>query len=465
MNTLWDAAEAAAATGGEAPGEWQAARVAIDSRRIQPGDLFVALRGENFDGHAFAAHALENGAAAAMVEKGAEPEGVAAEKLLVVDDCLAALNRLAAHARARAKAKIVGVTGSVGKTSTKDMLRLALSAHGETFASHGNFNNHIGAPLNLANLPPAAPFAVFEMGMNHAGEISPLTRLIRPHVAVITNVEPVHLEFFASVEAIADAKCEIFEGLEPGGTILLNADNAQFDRCRKAAGSRRVRSFGRSGEADIRLLDCRIESGATLARVGLNGREYAVRLGALGEHFAYAALIALGAAEAFGLDIEKTIAALSAFREPEGRGGIAELPLPAGSCFLVDDSYNASPASMRAAFAKTRAFASDNPRASRVVAALGEMRELGPSAPKLHAGLAESLTEQGFDAVFVAGPLMKNLYDALPPSLRAGEADSAEALLPMLREALAPGDVLLVKGSHGSHMYRLASALREKAHA
>ncbi len=450
--TLWTSEDAARATGGRSAGGWQARRVSIDSRRIEPGDLFVALTGEHFDGHDFAAQALENGAAAAMVSRA--PQGADAGRLLVVPDTLDGLWSLARAARERTKARIAAVTGSVGKTSTKEMLKLGLSAHGRTFASFGNFNNHIGAPLNLANLSPDAKFGVFELGMNHAGEIAPLSRLVRPHAAAITNIEAVHLEFFSGLEGIADAKAEIFEGVEPDGAVLLNADNAQFARLKTKAEEKRLRilSFGRKG-ADIRLISAQVEDGHTMIIVEVPQGRMQVALGAAGAHFAASALIALGMAEIFELEVKRSADALAEFAEPEGRGRIARLPWHEGELLVIDDSYNAGPASMKAAFDKTAAVAAGR----RKVAALGDMRELGESAPKLHEELAASLKENGFDAVFCAGTLMKHLYDALPPQMRGGYAASAEELLTLLEEALRPGDLLLIKGSHGSLMYRLAA--------
>lgn len=473
--TLWKAQDAAAATGGNASGNWQADSVGIDSRSVRPGQLFVALRGERFNGHAFVADALARGAAAAMVEEG-ESVHAPAEKLLVVRDTQVALEALARVARARTHARIVGLTGSVGKTSTKEMLRLALSAHGETFASFGNFNNHIGTPLNLANLPPDADFGVFEMGMNHAGEISALTRQVQPEIAIITAVEAVHLEFFDSVAGIADAKSEIFEGVMPGGIAILNRDNAYFERCAEHARKRGIETIlrvGRAQEAQCRLLECAVTPHGTEITASVFGKTMRFSVKALGEHWAYAALIALATAHALKRDVEKTARALSSFEEVDGRGRLLSITLPAGSASLLDDSYNASPASMKAAFAKAKAIKANDTSSKRLVALLGDMRELGETAPQLHAELAESLVACGFDRIFTAGALMEHLHAALPPALRGLHASSAAELLPQLSQHLRAGDIILVKGSHGSHMYTIAEALKNglgndlsgKAHA
>ncbi len=497
---LWTSEDAATATGSRT-GTWSANRVVIDSRAVQQGDLFVALKGERFDGHAFVPDALKSGAAAAMVgapslgdstllpplagvRRGeGEPQSSVsvkhsplnppagggnklaacpADKLLVVPDTLQGLTALGRAGRARTKARVIGLTGSVGKTSAKEMLRLALSTHGNTFASHGNFNNHIGTPLNLANMPLDAEFAVLEMGMNHAGEIAALTRLVRPEIAIITNVEAVHLEFFESLAAIADAKAEIFEGLTQGGTAILNRDNPYFTRCAEAAkrhGASRILSFGMDAGADLRLLDSAIEAGGMRIRASVAGTPVEFALGALGEHWAQPALIALGVAYALGLDIAKTAAALSGFREPGGRGNLQPIHVAGSTATLIDDSYNASPASMRAAIAKLGALAAHQPSYTRKIAILGDMRELGSSAPALHAELAPALVEAGVDRVLAAGPLMLNLYHAIPATMRGAHADSAEALLHDVQEMLQPGDLVLVKGSHGSKMYEIAEAL------
>jgi UDP-N-acetylmuramoyl-tripeptide--D-alanyl-D-alanine ligase len=456
---LWDNNSAAAATGGTASGQWQARRVEIDSRRVQAGDLFVALKGEQHDGHAFLADVFAKGAAAAMVSA-----HMPHPNILQVADTLKALEKLAHASRARTSARVVGVTGSVGKTGTKEMLRVALSAHGSTHATSGNYNNHIGLPLSIANLPPDTHYAVLEMGMNHAGEIAQLTAMARPHIAIITTIEAVHSEFFSSVEAIADAKAEIFEGVEKGGVAVLNHHNAHFARLEKAAKAKglKVISVGRDAGCDAHLISAEKNIIAEIA-----GKKIEYHLPALGAHMVANSLLVLAAIHALGLDVQKSANALSAFEEPAGRGVVRQLVVDGTPVTVIDDSYNASPASMRAAFAKTQDVWKRAGGKGRKIAALGDMLELGKDAPSLHAGLAESLAP--FDAVFTAGSLMQHLYKALPAAKQGAHAASAVELLPEITKQLKPGDVLLLKGSHGSNMHTVAKALLahtgEKKHA
>lgn len=461
---IWTSETAASATQGKAQGQWQAGKLVIDSRAIRAGDLFVALPGERVDGHDFVADALEKGAAAAMVTR--VPKGCENAPLLIVDDGQRALERLAAHNRAQTKANIVGVTGSVGKTSAKEALAIALAAHGETFASHGNFNNHLGTPLNLANLSKTAKHAVFEMGMNHAGEISQLTRQVRPHVALITNVEAVHLEFFASVEGIADAKAEIFEGVTENGAAVLNLDNPHVERLKTAAlkrGIKRIFTFGEAANADFRLIHYTPSlKGAEVTLMTPQG-EIAFAIGAVGRHFALTSASALACVHALGLDIRASARALAAFAEPEGRGRLSAIAVGGGDATLIDDSYNASPASMRSGLTRLKDIA-DATAPARRVAILGDMRELGETAPELHQSLLEPLKAAGVDTVFAAGPLMRHLFDALPASMRGAHAISADELLPLLQKQLREGDLILIKGSHGSLMYMLAEQLKSRRH-
>jgi len=460
MSNLWTNNTATQATGGKVHGTWQASRVEIDSRRVQKGDLFVAIKGERMDGHLFVADALKQGAVAAVVSQPWEGNH------LLVPDTLKALEDLGKYARKRSRAKVVGVTGSVGKTSAKEMLRLALSTHGSVFASSGNFNNHIGTPLNLANLPPDIPFAVFEMGMNHAGEIAHLTKMVEPHVAAITNVEAVHMEFFGSIEGIAKAKAEIFEGVAAGGAAVLNRDNAMYPilaEQAKAHGIANIITFGEHVKSHCRLLDYGAGAEGCIVSADVAGHELEYTMKAIGKHWAMTSLLVLATAQALELDVEKTAAALATFDEVEGRGRV----IPVGEFLLIDDSYNASPASMRAAFAKTTEVWKALGGKGRKIAALGNMLELGADSAKLHASLAADLQQNGFDLVFTAGDFMKHLHDTLPKTMRSAHVAKAAELLPLLQSALKPDDVLLVKGSHGSKMYELAAMLQgeDKKHA
>ncbi|MCC7426123.1 MAG: UDP-N-acetylmuramoylalanyl-D-glutamyl-2,6-diaminopimelate--D-alanyl-D-alanine ligase [Alphaproteobacteria bacterium] len=457
---LWTAAEILAATGGRGQEGWTASGVSIDSRTIAPGELFVAIQGDRHDGHAFAADALARGAAAAIVARSVENVPAAAN-LVWVEETLEALRRIGAAARARTAARLIAVTGSVGKTGTKEALRHVLAAQGPTHASAGSLNNHWGLPLSLARLPRETRFAVLEMGMNHAGEITPLSLLARPHVALITTVEAVHLEFFASVEAIADAKSEIFAGMDHGGIAVLNRDNAHYERCAAAArakGIHRILGFGADRRAEFRLLDADFGAAGSLVRADAMGRVLTFRIGVPGRHIVQNMLGVLAAVEAAGGDVEAASRALATLTPPAGRGARSAIALPGGgTASLIDESYNASPAAMRAAIAVLAAMP-PGPGGRRILA-LGDMRELGEAGPMLHAGLAPAIEEAGIDLVFTCGPLMQNLHEALLPAQRGAHALDSEDLAPMLAAALRPGDVVTVKGSLGSRMAIVVKAL------
>ena len=456
---LWRAHEAAAATGGTAHGDWHATGVSIDSRTVAAGDLFIALAGERFDGHDYVGTALDKGAAAAMIARDlpALPDNA---PLLRVADSMAGLNALAAAARRRSRAKVCAVTGSVGKTGTKEALALVLRRQGPTAASVGNLNNHIGVPLSLARLDAAQAFAVFELGMNHPGEIAPLSQLVRPDVAIITTVEAVHLEFFDSEAAIADEKATIMDGLARAGTAVLNRDNPHFERLAAYArrrGIERVIGFGSHPDAAFRLLDCRIDDAGTTVEARATGRALTFRIGAPGRHWVMNALAVLAAVDAVGGDVAQAARDLAHLTPSKGRGARRTLRLARGTVTLIDDSYNASPPSMRAAFGVLGA--SHPAGGGRRIAVLGDMLELGATAPALHAALAPALDDAAIDLVFTAGRLMRHLHDALPAARRGAHADTAAALIAPLTAALADGDVVLVKGSLGSRMGSVVSAL------
>ncbi|MFO1127985.1 MAG: UDP-N-acetylmuramoylalanyl-D-glutamyl-2,6-diaminopimelate--D-alanyl-D-alanine ligase [Rhodospirillales bacterium] len=457
---LWTYAEAAAATGGRCTAEWLATGIGIDSRTTAPGDLFVALRGPNFDGHSFVADALRAGAVAAMVDH--LPEAAAAEApLLVVDDTLEALRALAAAARQRTTARIVGVTGSVGKTGVKEALRLTLSRQGATTANQGSLNNHWGLPLSLARLRKHDAFGVFEMGMNHPGEIVPLTRLARPDVAVITTVEAVHMESFASVEEIADAKAEIFAGCGPDATAVLFRDNPHFARLAAAArhlGIRHVLAFGGDAFADVRLLSSRLDAEGSTVRAMVEGRVVEYRVGLPGSHWVTNSLCVLAAVAAAGADVDGAAAALADLQPAKGRGQRFTLALGGGSFELVDDSYNASPVSMAASFAVLGRLAPG--AGGRRIAVIGDMLELGADELALHAGLATGLCDHNVDLVFAAGPRMRALFEALPAAMQGAHAADSTLLAPIVAHAVRPGDVVAVKGSAGSRMGRVVDALK-----
>ncbi|MFQ5953911.1 MAG: UDP-N-acetylmuramoylalanyl-D-glutamyl-2,6-diaminopimelate--D-alanyl-D-alanine ligase [Kiloniellales bacterium] len=457
---LWTSEQAAAATGGKITAPWAAVGVSIDSRSIAPGELFVALKGPNFDGHDFAAQALARGAAAAMVSR--RPRAVAeAAPLLEVDDTMTGLEALARGGRERVRATIIGVTGSVGKTGTKEALRLALEGQGPTYASEGNLNNQWGVPLSLARMPAHAAYGVFEIAMSHPGEIAPLARMVRPDIAVITAVEPVHLAFFDSVDEIADAKAEMFDGMTPAGIAVLNRDNRYFSRLRvAAAGLSRVIGFGAHPEAEVRLVDCTLEAAGSAVTASLAGRTVDYRLALPGRHNVLNSLAVLAAVWAAGADPAVAAEALARLEPLEGRGQQSRLWLPEGSFELIDESYNASPASMVAAL---RVLAASGPGpAGRRIAVLGDMLELGRASGDMHRALARDiaeLPEGGIDLVFTAGADMARLHAALPAAMRADHAPDSAALAPLVAAAVRPGDVVMVKGSLGSRMAVVVAAL------
>ena len=463
MTALWTAAEAEAATGGSSTVDWGATGVSIDTRSLAAGELFIALRGPNLDGHDFVRTALERGAAGAMVDRHI-PDFPAAAPLLRVSDTLTGLGALGAAARSRSRARIIAVTGSVGKTGTKEALRLALASSGATYASAGGLNNHWGAPLSLARLPPEAAYGVFELGMNHAGEIAPLTRLVRPHIAVITTVEPAHLGFFPSVEAIADAKAEIFIGLAPGGIAILNRDNPYFARLASAAmraGAAKVIGFGAHREAGVRLLDCVLEPRGSTVEAALPDSVLRFRLPVPGRHWVINALAVLAGILAAGADVRRGAEALAGLEALPGRGRRSELAWRGGTLTLIDESYNASPAAMRAALA---VLAATEPAASaRRVAVLGDMLELGEAAERLHHELAEPLAEARVDRVFLIGRAMAALDEALPEGNRGGWWQSPDEAIPALLRFLEPGDVVTVKGSRGVGISRIVERLCAEA--
>jgi UDP-N-acetylmuramoyl-tripeptide--D-alanyl-D-alanine ligase len=455
---LWTFEEIAAAAGAAAGASGVAGGVSIDSRTLRRGDLFAAIKGENADGHKFVTAAFEKGAAAAIVELGFDPGSNL--PLFRVRDTLQALNGLARAARKRSGARIAAVTGSVGKTGTKEMLRLMLSTAGPAHASEKSYNNLWGVPLSLARMPEATRFGAFEIGMNHAGEITPLTRLVRPHLAIVTWVAPVHLEFFSSAEEIADAKAEIFEGFEQGGAAILPSGNGHFERMAAKARKRsaEVVAFGEEPQAAARLLSFEALGFGSKVTANILGSKVEFLLGAPGKHLASNALAALAAVKLMGADLTAAAAVLAHFEAPEGRGRRERFETPEGAVLIIDETYNANPASMRAALSVLGAV----PRADypRRIAVLGDMLELGNAAPQFHAGLACVVDSHDIDLVFCAGPLMAHLYERLPAEKRGGTATSSAGLLPVLLEAVRGGDAVTIKGSLASRMGLLADALR-----
>jgi len=471
--TLWTAAEAAEATGGRVTSGWEATGVSIDTRTLQPGDLFVALKDAR-DGHDFVAQALEKGAAAALVSR--LPDGVSEnEPLLIVDDVLAALEALGTAARARTQARVVAVTGSVGKTSTKEMLRTVLSAFGRTHASVASYNNHWGVPLTLARMPADTEFAVIEIGMNHPGEIAPLSRLARPHVAMITTVAPAHLEAFGRVEAIAIEKADILAGLEPDGAAVFNAeiDTAQILHNAAEAARAQYIGFGEVNGAHHRLLGVEMSDGVTVAQARAWRSDLLYKIAATGRHFAMNGLGVLAVAHVLDLDRALAVAALGRWAPVKGRGERQKIVFdpvePANAVELIDDSYNANPASMAASLAVLAATPVRDGvgriAAGRRIAYLGDMAELGETAPDLHAEIAALPAMEQIDRVHCVGPLSRHLWEALPEEKRGRWHETAAKMADKLRRDLDAGDVVLIKGSNSIGLSALVDEIRKMGHS
>ncbi len=448
MIGLWTQKTTARATGGLAVGAWTATGVSIDSRTVQPGDLFVALRGDTHDAHAYVAQALQAGAVAAVVDR------IVEEPHLLVPDTMRALEDLGRFARARTDARIAAITGSVGKTSSKEALTQLLAAQAPTYGSHGNLNNNFGVPLSLARLPEASRFGVFELGMNHAGEIAPLARQVRPHVALVTAIAPAHVEFFADGEAgIAREKASIAEGLEPGSTLILPRDSVHFAAMRTAYPT--ILSFGADAGADSRLLDWQPGAdGIDVIEATLLGQRRRYRWGLAGRHQALNSLGVLTALVLLGGDLDAACAAGATLRPIAGRGERLTLPWQGGTIILLDESYNASPAAVRAALSVLATVP------GRRILVLGDMLELGAEADALHAGLADAVEATGLARLYLAGPYTEALARALPEGRVTRHAARTADLIETITADLAPGDAVLVKGSLGMKMRPLVEALR-----
>jgi UDP-N-acetylmuramoyl-tripeptide--D-alanyl-D-alanine ligase len=465
---LWTAADAIAATGGQSAVSWQADGVSIDTRTLKPGDLFVALKDVR-DGHDFVRQALAAGAAAALVSR--VPEGLPADApLLIVPDVLKALEGLGRAARARSTARVVGVTGSVGKTSTKEMLRAMLGGQGRVHVAEASYNNHWGVPLTLARLPADADFAVIEIGMNHPGEIAPLARMARLDVAMITTVAAAHLEAFANIEEIAHEKAAIIDGLSPGGVAVLNADLATTPILvakAKAAGARIIK-FGHAEGADFHLHTARISEETTVVQATCHGAPILFKVRSPGKHFALNALGALAVAEAMGADPTVAACDLGLWQPPIGRGTRERILLDRVEethFDLIDDAFNANPASMAAALDVLIAAKPQDGigrvGAGRRIAILGDMLELGPSEIALHEAVANHPGLRDVAPIHCVGPRMKALWHALPRAQRGEWVETAAELVARARSLLDAGDIILVKGSKGSKVSLVVDALRK----
>ena len=470
--TLWTATQAAQATGGQAQGAWTATGVSIDTRSLQPGDLFIALSAAR-DGHDFVAQALDNGAAGAVVTH--RPAGVAADApLLIVADVQRALEDLGRAARARSAARVVAVTGSVGKTSTKEMLREVLSGQGRTHAAEASYNNHWGVPLTLARMPPDTEFAVIEIGMNHPGEIAPLSCMARPHVAMITAIAAAHLEAFGGVDGIAREKASIFEGLEPGGVAVINGDQEVTPILDRAArdNDARMLHFGAGAQNDFVVTDVTLRDQVTVAQGRAGDTDLLFKVMAPGRHFVVNAMGVLAIVAALELDTGLAVADLGRWQPPMGRGARERIVLdPAHeelTLDLVDDAFNANPASMAAAL-EVLAAASPRDNAGRVsrgrrIAVLGDMLELGADETDLHAGLASLPEMAELDRVHCVGSRMGALWRALPAEQRGEWTSGAEAMAARAHHLIDAGDVVLVKGSKGSRVSLVVDAIRKLGH-
>ena len=458
MSALWTSDEVQAAlSAASITAPFAAEGVTFDSRAVGKGDLFFALSGETTDGHSFVADALSRGAAAAVVSR--DVEG-AQGTLVRVPDTMKALVELGRAGRRRSGARIASVTGSVGKTSTKDALRAMLSAEAPTSASVASYNNHVGVPISLARLPRDMRYGVFEIGMNPPGEIEPLARQVEAHVGIVTNVGPVHIGHLGSEEAVADEKGCLFAGMAEGAVAVLNRDSRHYERLVGKArefGVSRIVGFGRSGAAEARLISCNLQDSGSDVAALIHGRRIEYRLGAAGEHWVLNSIGALAVIEALGADVEKAAAILAEVKASPGRGARRMLKFGGGTIELLDESYNANPVSVRAMLA---VLARTEPQAGgRRVLALGDMRELGEGADDYHAGLAEAVAASGATQVFLCGPHMQALWQRLEPAQRGVHRPDSTALAGDVAAALRAGDVVAVKGSLGSKMKIVVDAI------
>jgi UDP-N-acetylmuramoyl-tripeptide--D-alanyl-D-alanine ligase len=460
-DVLWASADMAEATAGVAAQDFTATGISIDTRSLKKGETYLALQGKALDGHDFVAQAFAAGASAAIV-RADYAAADAGWPLLRVDDTLVALEDLGLFARNRSTAKIIGVTGSAGKTGTKDMLATMLGGFGKTHVSLKSFNNHWGVPLSLANLPPDAAFGVFEMGMNHTGEMQRLAGFVRPHIAIITTIEAAHIEHFKSIEAIADAKAEIFTGMDAGSTVVLNADNPQFLRLKNAAqkSNLTVASFGEDDHADSRIIDCTLHADSSKVDAVVMGAPVKYKINIPGHHIAMNALAALTAVQVAGVDAQKAADVLKNAVPVEGRGNRILVNVADGAppLVIIDESYNANPASMVAALGVLEMAKPEGE--GRRIAVLGDMLELGPEGPRMHAALANAFLKSQTQLLFCCGAQMDALYQVVPEPWRGAHAKDSQQLATLVAAAVQPGDVLLIKGSKGSKMGYVIEALQ-----
>ncbi|SMR71273.1 UDP-N-acetylmuramoyl-tripeptide--D-alanyl-D-alanine ligase [Aliiroseovarius halocynthiae] len=469
--SLWTANEAAKATGGEVRGDWAVSGVSIDTRTIEAGDLFVALKAAR-DGHEFVAQALEKGAGAALVSH--VPDGVAdGAPLLIVDDVLTALEDLGRAARARTKARVIAVTGSVGKTSTKEMLRTVLKRQGKTHAAEASYNNHWGVPLTLARMPADADFAVIEIGMSNPGEIEPLARMARPHVALVTTVAAAHLEAFDDLDGIAREKGSIFKGLAPEGIAIVNGDLDTSSTLKAAGEGFETQSFGATARGnDHHLIHVVLSPEATICKAKVAGQDYLLKIASVGRHFAMNALAVLVTTRALGGDVTLAARDISHWAPPSGRGTHEDILLdaPEGlTLTLIDDAFNANPTSMAASL-EVLAVSQPVDGVGRILkgrrmAILGDMLELGPDEAKLHADIADLPFMDQIDIVHCSGPLMRSLWERLSGDQQGIYTETAAEMAAQVHTLIDAGDVVLVKGSKGSLISKAVDAIRKMSQA
>ncbi|MET3660820.1 UDP-N-acetylmuramoylalanyl-D-glutamyl-2,6-diaminopimelate--D-alanyl-D-alanine ligase [Aquamicrobium ahrensii] len=463
MSYLWTAEALIEATGGRPLGQMPAGvhGISIDTRTLQAGDAFFAITGETMDGHDFATAAIKAGASILVIAEGKLPAlGRLIAPMIVVPDVLAALEALGVAARERAKGRVIAVTGSAGKTTTKEALRHALGSVGSVHASDKSFNNHWGVPLTLARLPEDTEYAVFEIGMNHPGEIRPLVKMVRPHVAIVTLVAAAHLGFFRDLDEIAAAKAEIFEGIEPGGAALINRDDPRANLLGKMArdvGVEHVLGFGEHQRSTYRLINCVLNADHSTMTARVGRREVVARIGTPGRHMVQNALAVLGAADLAGADIDRVALALGDLPAQQGRGRRHVLAHGGGFFTLIDESYNANPASMKAALDLLDATPVEGD--GRRIAVLGDMLELGDQSERLHAELSELIVDRGISHVLLGGPHMKALAEVLPSDIAVVHRDEADDLGRLLIDTVQPGDVVMVKSSKGIGFSRIVEAL------
>lgn len=466
-NTLlakWSSQEIATALNTVCSGIWIAHGVSKDSRTLEPGNLFIALKGPKVDGHHYIEAAFAAGAVGAIVESLPSTISQHDNRIILVPNTLQALYDLAAEARARTAAKLVAITGSFGKTSTKDTIALLLASFGNVYASERSFNNHWGVPFTIANLPLSARFGVIEIGMNHSGEIAPLAQLVAPHVALITNVRAMHIGNLGSLENIADEKADIFINLQKDGVVILNRDDTTFERVAERAKQQHLTiiTFGKHQLANLRLIDYTITNTGAYIKADIDGMSLTYSLPVIGEHWALNSLAILGVIQALGLDLKKATACFLNMVLPEGRGMQHSVPLQGGELVVIDESYNAGPDSMRAAITVLGAMQPTNN--GRRIAILGDMRELGEQTEAIHLSLVLDLVDNHIHGVFTCGKEMAKLYNTLPQDMRKGNALESAELIPLLRNFVQAGDICMIKGSKGQyadrgHMYKFVEAL------